>query len=256
MLKAQLRNGALLIVAGALACLGGCSSIFGAKPAESQAPAKVAENPEARFGRAMALLEQGKADEADAELRTYLNAVPKSKSAQFLIEQIETPIEKLFPKRSFRLKLAKHANLSSIAKTYLGNCLAFYGLARYNRIAVPAEVHEGQTIRIPSTSFALAVWRTAVQPAEASDVAPANNSRQLSAESNGNEAAAPPQQSISHAQAEQYYLAGLIAFQKQDLDAAIAAWHDAVAADPGFAEAQLHLQQAEQLKQSLEELQK
>jgi tetratricopeptide (TPR) repeat protein len=56
--------------------------------------------------------------------------------------------------------------------------------------------------------------------------------------------------------AERYYRAGLVAFQKQDLDTAISAWRKALAADPGFADAQLHLFEAERLKKSLKALRK
>jgi tetratricopeptide (TPR) repeat protein len=150
-----------------------------------------------------------------------------------------------------------------VAKLYLGNSLAFYGLARYNGIDVPATVHEGQMLRIPKTPAALAARRppaqTAAAPrAEETPAEPADDKAQRlpAPEPDHKQTGTTSTQPVSHAQAEHYYRAGLVAFQKQDLDKAIAAWRKALAADPGFADAQLHLLEAERLKKSLKAFRK
>lgn len=271
------RYGQMLLIATVL--LGGCSLIKQSTepPPELEAVPEevIPESPESRFDRAVELLRQGKAEEAAAELHGYLDLVPKSKPAKFLVSQIETPIAKLFPAKSFRIRVPKDGNLSSVAKTYLGNPLAFYGLARYNDIAVPADVHEGQWLRIPKIASAVtrrvtapqpAVQRPAAQPvARSSDTAqPASGKVQRKpdeklarfAPNEQQQPPAPVDKPVSRALAEKYYRAGLLAFQKQDLDGAIAAWHRALAADPHFTDAQLRLLEAERLKQKLKKLRK
>jgi tetratricopeptide (TPR) repeat protein len=54
--------------------------------------------------------------------------------------------------------------------------------------------------------------------------------------------------------AESYYRTGVAAFQRQDLDKAIAAWDRALAIDPTHRNAQLSRAQALELKQNLKEL--
>jgi tetratricopeptide (TPR) repeat protein len=54
--------------------------------------------------------------------------------------------------------------------------------------------------------------------------------------------------------ADVHYRAGLTAFQRQDLDRAIAAWDRALAIDPEHKNAQLNRAQALELKQNLQRL--
>jgi tetratricopeptide (TPR) repeat protein len=53
---------------------------------------------------------------------------------------------------------------------------------------------------------------------------------------------------------EGYYRDGVAAFQRQDLDGAIAAWDKALAVDPNHRNAQLNRAQAIELKQNLQRL--
>jgi Tfp pilus assembly protein PilF len=109
-----------------------------------------------RFQLAINSLQQGDAPRATAELRAYLAEVPNSTPARNLLAQIETPLEMLYPAESFTVQLQPSETLSSLAGIYLGDVLAFYGLARYNNIANPSRVSLGQSIRVPSTPAALA----------------------------------------------------------------------------------------------------
>lgn len=54
--------------------------------------------------------------------------------------------------------------------------------------------------------------------------------------------------------ADSYYRAGLVAFQRQDLDGAIGAWDKALSIDPNHRNAQLNRAQAVELKQNLQRL--
>ncbi|MBV9571510.1 MAG: tetratricopeptide repeat protein [Alphaproteobacteria bacterium] len=232
-------------------------------------------NPERQFNRALELLQIGKAEEADAELHNYLEAAPKSRAAKFLIQQIEAPIATLFPSENFRVRIPRGGSLSGFARTYLGNSLAFYGLARYNGIEAPADVHEGQWLRIPKTQSALAARRAAAvlqspsRPVEAEpplllgclpgrSCSPFSTPEEMLASpqpsEQRNEPTAPEQPSGGHAVAERHYHLGLLAFQKQDLDGAIDAWNKALAADPGFLDARVRLLEAERLRRNLRKL--
>jgi tetratricopeptide (TPR) repeat protein len=109
-----------------------------------------------RFQLAINALQQGDSQKAAVELKAYLAEIPNSAPARNLLAQIETPLDTLYPAESFSVQLQPSETLSSLAGIYLGDVLAFYGLARYNMIQNPARVSVGQTIRIPSTPAALA----------------------------------------------------------------------------------------------------
>jgi tetratricopeptide (TPR) repeat protein len=258
--RARAARPAAFLLTGSL-MLSGCSTTS-APPSNvsPKATGLLQENPQSHFDHAMELLEQGQAQKADAELHVYLDAIPTSKSARFLIEQIETPVGQLYPKHNFGVRMPKNGSMSSLSKTYLGNALAFYGLARYNGIAIPAEVPEGQMVRIPRTPASLAARRAVAQaPRRNANISDEKTPRGITVNGNTSTAANPARTAVSsgsRTQAENYYLAGLIAFQKQDLDSAIAAWHSALTVEPNFTDAQVHLLEAERLKRSLQEFQK
>ncbi|MGH6876685.1 MAG: hypothetical protein ACREHV_04815, partial [Rhizomicrobium sp.] len=130
-----------------------------APPSASAAPAQE------HLDLAVELLQKGEAAQAKLELKRYLSDVPDSRPAKFLLAQIETPLSVLYPKENFSIVLGKNDTLSGLASTWLGEPLAFYGLARYNDIASPAKIVAGQSIRIPKT--AAAIVAQAAQAAEA-----------------------------------------------------------------------------------------
>jgi tetratricopeptide (TPR) repeat protein len=205
------------------------------------------------------LLQNGEAEAADAELHAVLKERPGSKPARLLVAQIETPIEKLCPHDSFLVKVGKNQKLSSLAALYLGNSLLSYGLARYNQIPVPAKVHEGQAIRIPKTPVSLlaAQQRAGGPPLRvAGSVSESEIADDPALADAGSAADIPLPSPEQRKAAERYYRAGLVAFQRQDLDRAIAQWRKAIASDPGYVDARVSLAQAEKLKRNLEQLQK
>jgi tetratricopeptide (TPR) repeat protein len=312
-------------------------------------------SPDARLDLAEDLLQKGDAEHAKVELEACLDEEPDSKAAKQLLVEIETPLSKLYPKQNFSVTLGRSETLSGLAATYLGDPLAFYGLARYNNIAQPAMIIAGQHVRIPATAEALAAQNGFVRgqamaaadqapqaqpeadqasaksippaPAPAAKPAPpdpwsqfksAQSHRQYSvaakladlnkfdprngraavladtymraaaSEKKTRAAAAHARKAgeiflgilkqpekarrafqvalslvpsdvaanagLKHANdqvTEKYYRRGLIAFQHQDLDGAIAAWNIVLSIDPGYRDAQLNRDEAIQLKANL-----
>jgi hypothetical protein len=148
----------LLLTGGAIA---GC--------AQKQAPEPVAAAPvvetlqptpgltaNARLQLALKSLQNGDAERARVELTQYVAEQPKNKTGTGLLAQIETPIEKYYPRDNFPVTIKSGESLSTIAQSYLGDPLQFYALARYNQIQVPSRVSVGQTIRVPKTQAAAA----------------------------------------------------------------------------------------------------
>jgi tetratricopeptide (TPR) repeat protein len=223
----------------------GCSMIN--KPTPALAPIA---NP--NLQHVVDLLETGKAQAADGELHALLEASPESRPGKYLLAQIETPIAKLYPGESFTVKLSRDESLSSLARKYLGNSLAFFGLARFNNIPVPAKVAFGQSVRIPKTAEALAALskRSARPPAPVAALPVPAEPAKVHAEP----ASAPAQD--QHATAEDWYRRGVVAFQQQDLDGAIADWDKSLAIEPDNKEAQLNRAQAVRLRTNLANLMK
>lgn len=193
------------------------------------------------FETALDLLQNGQPQQAEVELRASLKESPDNRAARSLMSQIETPLNKLFPAENFSIELSKDESLSSLAKLYLGDPLQFYALARYNGIPVPAKVNTGQIIKIPRTA-------TAIAAQQARDVAPASKAAPVPV-------VEPKPKPDLHKVAEREYKKGLVAFQRQDLDAAIAAWDKVLAIDPNYKDAQLNRAQALRLKENLKKLQ-
>jgi Tfp pilus assembly protein PilF len=198
---------------------------------------------------ALDLLQNGDAKSADVALHVYLKDVPDSKAAAYLIAQIEKPLSDLFPADSFTIKLSRNDSLSSLAKTYLGDSLSFYGLARYNDIPVPGKISEGQTIRIPRTAVSLQALARITAAAAAAP--PASSIPAVSTPSKSAKTA-----DTSRKLADLYYERGLVAFQHQDLNTAIADWDKVLAIDPNHKDAQLSRAQAVRLKNNLAKLRK
>ena len=301
-----------------------------------------------RLQLAINLLSQGDPARANIELKAYLAEVPDSRQARTLVSHIETPVAQLFPAENFTVQLGRDETLSTLAGVFLGDVTGFYALARYNNIAIPDRVNEGQTIRIPRTPQSLAAlatrnaqtpppqatvappggappagaapprtrdpwaivrdevaagrWEVAIREAETNRLTPdrtqavmlanaylsnARATRTANARLAGAQAlragqlflesADRPEDAIEPLQlavtlvpadmraqtllasargkaADVHYRTGLAAFQRQDLDRAIASWDRALVIDPGHKNAQLNRAQAVELKQNLQRL--
>lgn len=137
------------------ACQSGSGSRGGASPEAIQTGPTPGLEARERFSLALRLLEKGNARQARTELVAYKAVIPGSAPANLLLEQIDSPIGDYFPADSFVVDLGTGETLSTLAGTYLGNVLKFYGLARYNGISNPSRVTVGQAIRIPLTPEAI-----------------------------------------------------------------------------------------------------
>jgi len=243
-----LRLTAIVLFASSLAACSTIRNTLQPVAPSSPAPPMDATARAALLQHALDLLQIGDAKNAYVALHTYLKDVPDSKAAAYLIAQIEKPLSDLFPTDSFTIKLSRNDSLSSLAKTYLGDSLAFYGLARYNDIPVPGKISEGQTIRIPRTAVSLqALARiTAAAAAPPASAVPAVSTPSKSAKAADD----------SRKLADLYYERGLAAFQHQDLNTAIADWDKVLAIDPNHKDAQLSRAQAVRLKNNLAKLRK
>lgn len=242
-----------LLAGVAVVLLASCASQQASAPASvvqtAVAPEQSLEN---RLQSILTFLQAGHSVEADAALQEYLKDAPDSKAAHFLQAQIETPIDKLYPAGSFTIRLSRNQNLATIAHVYLGNSMAFYGLARYNGIAIPAKVLEGQTIRIPKTPEALAAQKAPapleLRSADDSSTPPPQTSAAI---------VVPASPKVDKRKtAKRYYQDGLIAFQRQDLATAIKDWDASIALDPENNEAKVYLAQALMLQKNLNKLKK
>lgn len=158
-----------LIFLCALALLGGCQTApkteaelspeEAAKTAEAEAarapavPALTGEAAKSQAGKLMLeaadLLDRGKEDEAKKLLEQAVALDRDSKVANSLLRQITADPVAIYGSKSFAYALRSSETLSSIAQRYMGDLYQFYGLARYNNIRVPREVHAGQVIKIP-----------------------------------------------------------------------------------------------------------
>jgi Tfp pilus assembly protein PilF len=241
-----LRLAFVVLLAGSMAACSTVRNSLQPATASSAGATDVGSRAE-RFQRALDLLQNGDARAADVELHAYLKDVPDSKAAVFLVAQIEKPLSDLFPADSFTVKVSRNDSLSSLARMYLGDSLSFYGLARYNDIPVPGKVSEGQSIRIPKTPEAMQAL--------------ARNNAAAAAPQAGGPSVSTPSKSAKSAEttrklADVYYERGLVAFQHQDLNTAIADWDKVLAIDPNHKDAQLSRAQAVRLKNNLAKLRK
>jgi tetratricopeptide (TPR) repeat protein len=107
-----------------------------------------------RMNLILKYLEEGKATEARAELVKYMET-KKSDRAKRLLKQIDTPSGQYYPAKNFTVTMKKGESLSTLSRDYLGDAYSFYGLAKYNGIAVPSKINAGQRIKIPATKSSL-----------------------------------------------------------------------------------------------------
>ena len=99
--------------------------------------------------KAQELLDAGEWAAAREQLACALELSPGSKKAALLIEQLDADPVATLGKPHFSYTVKSNETLSKIAQQYLGSALKFVILARYNDIAVPANLPAGTVIKIP-----------------------------------------------------------------------------------------------------------
>lgn len=146
----------LIIATSLLVGLGGCLGDTASKPDNSSAvaappPPTPGLTPSERNILAIELLNEGKADQARAELQASLAELPAARNprAQNLLSQIDDDPVAILGRENWRYKVQRGESLSIIAGNYLGDTLKFFVLARYNDMDNPSLLKAGQVIKVP-----------------------------------------------------------------------------------------------------------
>ncbi len=230
-------------------------------------------------------------DEAGARqvLATALGLDPANDIARKMQEQINADAQKELGTAFFRYTVQRDDSLSKLAQQYLGDRLRFYILAKYNDMANPSRLAAGQVIKIPGKAPAAppASARTPAGAAESPEPAPGTaavapaadgggelaalmqKGRRLQAGGDlqgayaafseavlrapGNRDAIIQRDAARAALVRSYDREATQAFQRQNLDLAIARWDRVLELDPGNQKARLERERAIELKKRMSE---
>lgn len=146
-----------------LALLAGCQFMpqrVDEKP-DSDQP-EVAEPAAPSIGQAIAHLQEGRVDRAEAMLEALLEQETGNDTAGLLMRQIRERPEDLLGEDYMEIEVESGDSLSVLADRYAGNPLLFHSLARLNGIELPRLLRPGQRLRVP----AVAVHESEDEPAE------------------------------------------------------------------------------------------
>jgi tetratricopeptide (TPR) repeat protein len=273
----------VVLLSASLALLAACAQLpFGGPPGP---PTPAMQQQAHRMALAAAgLLESGQEEHARAELQRALATDPNNRLAQNLMRQMTVDPVTTLGRESFAYTVRPNETLSIIAGRFLGDIHAFHLLARYNGIAVPRQVAEGQTLRIPGKVPPPAAFNTAA-PAMAVPMPGAAATPPVAAELTEGERAlraaeaaerdgdlerayaeyrraASLDQPAAEGKAEhtrrqlvhRHALSARTAFARQDLDGAIRAWDRVLNVDPANDTARLERQRALALKEKVKKL--
>lgn len=230
-------------------------------------------------------------DEANARaiLDQALLLDPSNELAKKLRDQIAADPEKELGTVFFRYTVQRDDSMSKLAQQYLGDRFRFYILARYNEIANPSRLAAGQVIKIPGKAPATpppTAARPAAKPAEASEAsakaaaeaesAPQQEANVLTQKGaqlqksgdlvgayaafseatqrdQGNHDAVLQRDTVKQALIRRYDREAVQAFQRQNLDVAIARWTSVLELDPNNQKARLERERAADLKKRMTE---
>ena len=213
--------------------------------------------------------------------------------ARKMLAQINADAQKELGAQFFRYTVQRDDSLSKLAQQYLGDRFRFYILAKYNDMANPSRLAAGQVIRIPGKAPSApppsaTPAKPPGAPAEAAEAAPAppavaepvpptmtpvasllQKGRQLEANGDlpgaygafseavalapGNRDAVLQRDAAKAALIRSYDREATQAFQRQNLDLAIAKWDKLLELDPSNQKAKLERQRALDLKKQLAE---
>ncbi|MEO5701249.1 MAG: LysM domain-containing protein [Casimicrobiaceae bacterium] len=233
-------------------------------------------------------LQNGDEPAARQSVEQALALDPANDLARNLRDQIEADAQKELGGVFFRYTVQRDDSLSKLAQQYLGDRYKFYILAKYNDIANPGRLGAGQIIKIPGKQ-PIAPPAAAARPARP-DAAPeptartpepeppasppdakAIVARSLQLQKNGdlegayaaandatrrdpgNREAAAQREAVKLALVRRYEREAASAFQRQNLDVAIARWTSVLDLDPGNQKARLERERANDLKKRITE---
>ncbi|WP_164230940.1 LysM domain-containing protein [Wenzhouxiangella sp. XN201] len=110
------------------------------------------------IGEAIAHLQEGRIDQAEAALDALLAQQPEHGTARLLMRQIRDVPEALLGEDFVEIEVESGDSLSVLADRYAGNPLLFHSLARLNDIERPRLLRPGQRLKVPAPE--------ALEPAE------------------------------------------------------------------------------------------
>lgn len=99
--------------------------------------------------RGISLLEVGEEAKAKLHFEAVLKKDGSNQIAGNMLEQINNDPTKYLGAKSFSYTVKTRESLSTIARDYLDDPLKFHALAKYNKIANPADLKVGQVIKVP-----------------------------------------------------------------------------------------------------------
>jgi hypothetical protein len=139
------------------------SATSGNAPAPAYA-ARPGLNASRRLAVIYDLLNQGRVDPARIEIARLMSDYPDDKTGPDLLRQIEQDPKTLYGADSFAYEARPGDTFASLASRFLGAGSRFYGLARYNGVAIPSALTPGQTVMIPGKFRAPAPVREPRRP--------------------------------------------------------------------------------------------
>jgi len=259
-------------------------------PAPPSAPAAPELSPAQAKAQAQKLaleavdhLQNGDEVGARQALATALTLDPANDIARKMQEQVNADAQKELGSTFFRYTVQRDDSLSKLAQQYLGDRLRFYILAKYNDMANPSRLAAGQVIRIPGKAPAALPASTPAASAEPAPAAVAvepaadggdlvalmQKGRRLQASGDlqgayaafsdavvrapGNRDAIIQRDAAKAALIRSYDRDATQAFQRQNLDLAIAKWDRLLELDPGNQKAKLERERAIELKKRMNE---
>ncbi|MCC6870465.1 MAG: LysM peptidoglycan-binding domain-containing protein [Burkholderiales bacterium] len=236
---------------------------------------------------AITQLQNGDEPAAQKTLEDAFKLDPANDLAKKLTDQIKADPQKELGTVFFRYTVQRDDSLSKLAQQYLGDRYRFHILAKYNDIANPSKLAAGQVIKIPGrqpTAAARPPAATAPEPVddEAAKAATPETStprsasvalmqqgaayqkagnlegayeayREAAARDPANRDAAVQRDSTRNTLARRYERQAALAFQRQNLDDAIANWDRVLALEPNNQKAKLERERALDLRKKLAE---
>jgi tetratricopeptide (TPR) repeat protein len=259
-------------------------------PAPEISPAQAKAQAQRLAIEAVDQLQNGDEAGARATLERALSLDPANELARKLTEEIKADAQKELGPVFFRYTVQRDDSLSKLAQQFMGDRFRFWILAKYNDIPNPSKLAAGQVIKIPGRAPP-AGQRPTGRPGEATDpnakaaptapeTAPATPPRddltallqkgtQLQANGDlegayatfgdaaarfpGNQEALRKRDGAKVALVQRYDREATQAFQRQNLDLAIAKWDKILEIDPANQKAKLERDRATDLKKRLNE---
>lgn len=260
-------------------------------PVPELAPAQARAQAQKLAIEAVDELQNGDEAGARATLDRALAFDPTNELARKLYDQIRADAQRELGAVFFRYTVQRDDSLSKLAQQYLGDRFRFWILAKYNEITNPSRLAAGQVIRIPGRGPVAPAAAAAAPPAKPPEAAPEppkpavvaepepkprddvaaalRRAKELETKGNldgsyaalneavarfpGNDAVVKQRDATRAALLRNLDREAAQAFQRQNLDLAIAKWDRILEIDPANRKARLERERALDLKKRMSE---